>query len=429
MFGKIFNTTVFRKKSVVIFGLGLVLLGWPILTLATVEKIVFTTNPQTVSPGQMSSEITIQAQNNEGVSEKVTETMDLVFTSSSATGEFLNSTGDPVQKYMSKNSTNRNFYFRDSVLGEQTITVTATGRDSGQTFLASQKIIIGETVNEESKATSTDDSSSTTPTTSNSGGGLGSVSAHSAQTDLSDSEESMPAIGAGRKRLASTGAPMAFRVEKSKSAQNSAGRFVWSFGDGSSAEGEKIEHTYQFAGEYNVVVNGYFGANQSVARTKVIVEDAKVTISEVNLSLGFVALQNDNKKEINLGGWNLKGSVDYVLPADTIIDAGKNIKIPLNLIAGTSTVSGLVLSTPDDRLVDSWGVAVGLNGDITVEEVENKLAILKSQLALLRVSSGQNLAPQFLAENIAPDHQTTTADRIILKSKLSWWQKLIKIGR
>jgi len=75
MFGKIFNTTVFRKKSVVIFGLGLVLLGWPILTLATVEKIVFTTNPQTVSPGQMSSEITIQAQNNEGVSEKVTETM------------------------------------------------------------------------------------------------------------------------------------------------------------------------------------------------------------------------------------------------------------------------------------------------------------------------------------------------------------------
>ncbi|KKT20794.1 MAG: hypothetical protein UW06_C0054G0001, partial [Parcubacteria group bacterium GW2011_GWE1_43_8] len=67
----------------------LFLLTLPIVSYAQVSKIVFTTEPQTVKPGEISGTITVQLQDSAGSSYKATETVDVEFLSSSASGEFL----------------------------------------------------------------------------------------------------------------------------------------------------------------------------------------------------------------------------------------------------------------------------------------------------------------------------------------------------
>ena len=114
------------------------------LAYAEVSLFSFTTKPQIVLPNTLSKEITVQSQNITGVSEAITETFDLTFTSSSVSGSFLGSTGKPTSKVMSKGTANRTFYYRDSSLGDFVVTVVATGRDSGRSFKVTQNIKISE---------------------------------------------------------------------------------------------------------------------------------------------------------------------------------------------------------------------------------------------------------------------------------------------
>ena len=415
-----FNNLLLTNKIIIFWWVG-VLFFSPMLAQATVEKIVFTTEPQMVAPGQMSGSITIQTQTSDGIKEDVTETMDLIFSSDSSTGEFLGSTGNPVTKYMSKNSANRTFYYRDSLLGEHIISVEATGRDSGHKFSASQKITVSDTP----VATSTDEDDSQTASSTAavivSGGG--NYSAHSSQTDLSDYEEPTPSIGAGRKRLAIVGSPLDFKVEQSKGASG-INRYAWSFGDGTSAEGEQVSHGYKFPGEYNVVLNGYWGNTQLVARTKVLVEEAKVVLAKIDQRLGFAEVVNNGQKEINLGHWVLRGAIDTPLPLDTIIDAGKSIKVPLDPKIFTATSSQLVLISAD-------GYEVVKGEGLSILELENKLLQLKEQLMALQFDPDQSLAggEVLTGGEIENNDQKPTAKIITLEPKLSWWQKMFRIGK
>ena len=109
---------------------------------AEINLFSFVTKPQTVLPSTLSKEITIQSQSTLGLSEAVTETFDLTFTSSGATGLFLGSTGKPASKTMSKGTANRTFYYKDSSLGNFVITVVATGRDTLRSFKVTQNITI-----------------------------------------------------------------------------------------------------------------------------------------------------------------------------------------------------------------------------------------------------------------------------------------------
>lgn len=107
-----------------------------------VAQVVFTTDPQSISINTLSGPITIQTQDSSGVSTQTTETLDLSFESTSPSGEFLGGTGKLAQKYMSKNTANRTFYYRDSAVGTFTITLGVKGRVSGLEWSVSQQIII-----------------------------------------------------------------------------------------------------------------------------------------------------------------------------------------------------------------------------------------------------------------------------------------------
>lgn len=110
-----------------------------------ISQIAFTTAEQTIRPDEISEPLTIQTQDVGGTSLQTSETIDITFESSSATGEFLGGTGKPVQKYMAKNTANKTFYYRDSAEGSFVLTISAKGRDSGLEFNTNQSITVSGT--------------------------------------------------------------------------------------------------------------------------------------------------------------------------------------------------------------------------------------------------------------------------------------------
>ena len=107
-----------------------------------IAQLRFITEPQSVSAGQLSQELIIQAQDTEDSPVEVGETIDLEFTSTSLGGEFLNASGNPVSTVMNKNWKSRTFYYRDSAAGTHNLKVKATGRVSGKSWEAAQGITI-----------------------------------------------------------------------------------------------------------------------------------------------------------------------------------------------------------------------------------------------------------------------------------------------
>lgn len=290
---------------------------------AEVAKFVFTTEPQTIPTGTNSETITVQSQNSEGVSDNITETNDLVFSSTSATGEFLSTSGNPVTTTMSKNTANKNFLYRDSNPGTYTITVTATGRTSLKTLSASQQITVGSSGSSGNvdTATTTEKKGIETPPTV-----IIVYSAHSSPAPLSTTENKIDfEISAGRDRLTSVGNQVIFKATATKtqnvSEQNIS--YTWSFGDGTTGQGNMTSHSYRFPGNYTVVLNGSYSDKQAVSKILVKVILPELIVSKVD---GGSEIINKSKMEVNLGGWSLSGNrMNFVFPADTLISAGEKI--------------------------------------------------------------------------------------------------------
>ena len=132
---------IFKKPFLVLF----LLITLPAVSHAQVSKIVFTTEPQTVKLREISGTITVQLQDSAGNAYKSTETVDVKFLSSSASGKFLSPSSENVAtKTISTGSANKNFRYRDSTEGVFTMTVKATGRTSGNTWSASQVITVAK---------------------------------------------------------------------------------------------------------------------------------------------------------------------------------------------------------------------------------------------------------------------------------------------
>lgn len=319
------------------FGIiGLLFPGFTFSDSAKIKNLLFTTSEQTLGVGVLSEALTIQTQNDSGASEKIDETNDVTFSSTSATGEFLGSTGKPVTTYMSKNTASKTFYYRDTTEGVYTISVLIKGRDTGKTFGASQKVTVGSGggggVLEEDKK---DEEGGSTTGTQTSESGVGSSfsdeSSHSSSAPLSDIKDDFDfKVDAGRKRVVSVNSPITFNAKIAEAPKGIGAKYFWSFGDGSSKKGKDVTHTYLFPGEYNVLLTVEMGESSAVSKTKVKVFEPKVSIEDVSFGKGgFVTIRNNTSAEVNLDGWMVfYGKISFTFPQDTIVDKGTTLKVP-----------------------------------------------------------------------------------------------------
>ncbi|KKU82082.1 MAG: S-layer-like protein array protein [Parcubacteria group bacterium GW2011_GWA1_47_8] len=114
-------------------------------------------------------------------------------------------------------------------------------------------------------------------------------------------------------------------------------RVVWAFGDGATAEGRTVTHTYYYPGDYTVVIDAVSGQYTASGRVPV-----QVITPMIALSVGgdrmrsFVAVENKGGDELNLSGWQiLSGEKTFIFPKNTILGARK-------VLTMASEVTGLI---------------------------------------------------------------------------------------
>ena len=375
----------------------------PAVSYAQVSKIVFTTEPQTVKPSEISGVITIQLQDSAGNSYKATETVDVEFLSTSASGEFLSPSSDNiVTKTISTGSANKNFRYRDSMNGTFIMTVKATGRTSGDIWNANQVIAISDSVSTSTTtATTTEEVITANPSSNQGSSSSGSSSAHYSAAPLS-SLKILPGfeVSAGRDRLGTVGSPLEFKVETNIEYTNNS-IFVWNFGDGREGGGEVVSHTYMYPGEYVLMLNVAGPRGKAVSRINIKIVSPELAIT--NVSRERIEIANNSKSEVSLFGRALvtKDKV-FAFPRDTIIKAGQKISFGADVTgldaSGQSSVSLLIVGTeirPQEVIAKMEEQRLE-----QITRIQSQLLVFQRQLA--DISNQQNGADATVAAVASP---------------------------
>ena len=326
-----------------IISLSLLIIAAATTYAAEVSKLNFTTEERQVKPNELSEVMTIQAQDSSGNSFQTPETIDLVFVSTSPTGEFLNSAGNSATTYMSRNTANRSFYYRDSTMGTHTITIFAAGRDSGKEWSVSQEIVISNSASSNTNNTSSGSSSNL------SSGAISATAGPSVVT--TGSNTSTLEVVAGSDRFTAPGSPLTFQATVKKGGgSNSSLEFNWSFGDGEVGSGELVSHTYRYTGDYALVLNARSGNSFATSRLKVRVAEPDLSMEKGD---DYVEVTNNGSQEINLFNWKVENEgKGFIFQPDTIILPGSTVRFEESLFKMKWALSrGTALMDSLDRTV------------------------------------------------------------------------------
>lgn len=269
-------------------------------------------------------------------------------------------------------------------------------------------------------ATSTATTTVTTSTSNNAGGSY--VSSHYSSANLSPAVATAPLVAnAGRKRLAVVGVPLEFRNNPPDTYDSDIN---WTFGDGASARGKSVRHTYFYPGTYEVVLNVQRGFDQAVSRTSVQVVQPQISFGTVNREK--IVIKNNSAHELNLGDWRLvAGEKSFSLPQDTLVLAGGELLLP----------SAVTLLAPESPLqvrllLPSGNVALGSESlpPATVPE----LAQVVEELKVALVDNPVNLKPK--KSEVKNNHNqlasvSSLGDTVTLlppsSAKLPWWRGIL----
>ncbi len=104
-------------------------------------------------------------------------------------------------------------------------------------------------------------------------------------------------------------------------------RFMWNFGDGSTAEGPNVQHHYTYPGRYAVVLDIAQNTESVSDRFVVTAEPAKLAFTVP--SDGSVAIENHAGRDLDLSGWIVRQyGQSLTLPDHSVILSGEIMRIP-----------------------------------------------------------------------------------------------------
>lgn len=178
---------------------------------------------------------------------------------------------------------------------------------------------------------------------------------------------------AGEDRTAFVGAPVKFegKVFGYENREIEGGRYLWSFGDGISQEGNPIEHVYRFPGTYLLSLSVSSNAEAASDYLRVTVVPNTVFISEIAPGEnGFLELANPSKEIVRLDLWMLRNEttgVSDILPSGMMLGANSAVAIPLSRLkifngisAGVHTITlNFPNNSPVFRVVVNGSIGEG----------------------------------------------------------------------
>lgn len=193
------------------------------------------------------------------------------------------------------------------------------------------------------------------------------ISTHYSYIPLSDyTATKIYNISAGRDRQSIAGSPLEFKADANIEDKNAI--YTWNFGDGSKGEGKLVEHTYEYPGDYVVVVNGLHENDKSISRANVKVVEPKLQVMDANLK--FISIKNASTNEINLYGFEVDANGNsFVFPLDTIIMPGKISLFPSKITNLSPTNASEVSIKNKYGNLDLYEEVPVANPDLSVQKV------------------------------------------------------------
>jgi PKD repeat protein len=127
---------------------------------------------------------------------------------------------------------------------------------------------------------------------------------------------------------------------------------TWNFGDGTTATGTEVVHSYRFAGTYSVIVNAQYAGITATTHTRAVVvtQDVHITTALPGMD-GYVSVVSP--VDIDLSGWSLRdGNLLFTFPPQTQLFGKVPATFP-NAVTGMYVQQTLALFRPDGRLMSA----------------------------------------------------------------------------
>lgn len=136
----------------------------------------------------------------------------------------------------------------------------------------------------------------------------------------------------------------------------SGARYIWNFGDGTTAEGARVLHAFSYPGKYSVSVSA--GYNYSSGFDRMVVEAVSAAVSLEVESDGSLLVSNNSPTDLNIGLWSLTdGQKSYSIPEGTIILAHEGVRFS-PAITGLSGTPSAALYYPNSTQAAAASVAM-----------------------------------------------------------------------
>ena len=231
--------------------------------------------------------------------------------------------------------------------------------------------------------------------------------------------------------MGSVGSPLEFIAETNLDSIRSS-LFKWNFGDGSEGNGEIVTHTYEYPGEYVLVLNLASPSGQATSRINVKIIDPALVITAT--APERIELKNNSKYETNLFGRALvSGQKVFPFPRDTIIGPGQSISFG-SKVTGLSP-GGLydvsLISIGENRQELQISAKIEEQKVQQISSVYNQLGELEQQLAnisdrqrlsIIPVTAQEIALPETDEPKVAPEEKSAIQTATVAKS--GWFETI-----
>ena len=243
-------------------------------------------------------------------------------------------------------------------------------------------------------------------------------------------------VDAGKNKIAVVGSEVVFEGRalgfKKEPLENA--RYLWSFGDGSTAEGKKVKHIYQYPADYIVVLNVSSGKYSASDRAEVRVLPNEVAVEEADEEK--IILYNGSSYDLDISNWCLKRGEDlFRFPLGTIIKKKSKLPVPFS-VSGLAVKKGESVQLLYPNLAPANVVYNNIDKKEKKKGEEDEVSRLGEGVAVEEVfSKDKRQEPEvWLAseKGIHSFHSSQAANIVIASNDINWkvykWLAVIGIG-
>ena len=204
-------------------------------------------------------------------------------------------------------------------------------------------------------------------------------------------------------------------------------RFLWNFGDGSTADGPAVVHHYTYPGRYAGMLTIAQNLDAVSDRIVVTAEPAKLAFDVP--SDGSVAIENHAGRDLDLSGWIVRSTGQlFTLPEGSVILSNETMRIPqktLKFWSGTQTELDYPNGVVVLRANESSGMVVPAPVSApSPSPVPSVAPVARAQAAPSGKPAQEDLPEEITADTAptaSPEGQTAAAAAAVSSNGMYWW--------